>query len=1027
MAPGSKSVAVLLSFASLAATASTKDSDDPQTPSPAREFTTPVLFAAGVDGALTARARGYTAVLRPARIELSASDELDRTQLAIELRGADAVAGWEVEAPAGTRSRHGSDGSSVSRTQYARARLRGAYPGIDVVAHGEGGLLEYDFELQPAADPGRIRFVVTGHDHAWIDDTGALVVWVRGRVLRVQEPVAFQRGATDGLVMIPARFELHESGEVAIDLDAYDHARPLIIDPVIEFDQLATSYAAALARSADGGMVVCGSSRNRDEPDPATWNDDVELTRFDAQGRYVWSAEVGGFDDDWCQDVAMGPDGSLYFIGTSLSADFQGTAGAFMPQRPVGGSGFLAKLASDGSDLLFVTFLGGGQEDTRFPGSYYGYTMLEALAAGADGSVYVTGTTGANNFPTTPGVLGPSGAWCGTRICFRTGFVSKFAPDGRSLAYSTVLHGGSDLLPADLVVDPQGRAYVVGAAPAANGFGIPARRDEFLTNAQQAVQSGYDDVFVALLRADASAFVFATYLGGGDSETARAVTLDAFGLMHVVGDTTSADFPGVPPNSFHGSGDLFVATFDPSGKLRRSTLAGGSQPDGAAGIVGILNGSLVLSGRTYSGEWLTPPSSPGESVGFVLLLSPDRREIASSQQFHETQISGAVGIAGARVAVLREHFGSDGAEGWLTGVRFWNTTFQPRPGNDWWVETRVSGDAGLAGVDARVSGGAWTPLMPTSYGTWARSFYVPPASIVEFRARSASGERSYSGGYLWPHAGAVPPEAAAFQVNFVKPRGSSSWVETDVAANEPVRAAFARVNGGPWQELPRTVWRSYAASIPAPSGSIVEFRADSADGDLVQSVRYAWPSAVPVTDPSPVGFTASFTGVLGNGWWVQTSVSANQALSGVDVRLNGGGWTALTRQSWGGWARSMAIATGTLVEFQARSSSGGTALSARYRWPDAVIVDGTAPPAFAATFANVRGNTWWIQATVSANASLAGVDARVNGGAWTALALQSWGDWARSINAPSGSRVELRARSTSGASAVSAAYTWPPP
>jgi outer membrane protein assembly factor BamB len=80
---------------------------------------------------------------------------------------------------------------------------------------------------------------------------------------------------------------------------------------------------------------------------------------------------------------------------------------------------------------------------------------------------------------------------------------------------------------------------------------------------------------------------------------------------------------------------------------------------------------------------------------------------------------------------------------------------------------------------------------------------------------------------------------------------------------------------------------------------------------------------------------------------------------------------------------------------------------------------------FTASFAPHNGNEWWLQVKVTANQPLAGVDAQVGTGAWTAMKHESYGDWTLSIHAPAGSTVHFRARSTSGESVVSQAYTWP--
>ncbi len=188
------------------------------------------------------------------------------------------------------------------------------------------------------------------------------------------------------------------------------------------------------------------------------------------------------------------------------------------------------------------------------------------------------------------------------------------------------------------------------------------------------------------------------------------------------------------------------------------------------------------------------------------------------------------------------------------------------------------------------------------------------------------------------------------------------------------------------------------------------------------------------TVPPPVSFDATFSQVRGNEWWIQATVdAAGGTLSKVDVRLNGGAWQPLAKQSWGGWAASYHAVQGTIVQLRATSSAGATDLSSCYQWIppsnlDAAVVacsQQPPPPGFDATFSNVKGNEWWVEAKVTANQPIARVEARVNcGPTWHALELKSWGAWAASFNVPAGSKVDFRASSNTG-SDLSGGYIWP--
>lgn len=55
---------------------------------------------------------------------------------------------------------------------YSRVRYAAVYPGIDLVYYGNGGRLEYDFEVSPGADPSAIRLAFKGADADIVDANG---------------------------------------------------------------------------------------------------------------------------------------------------------------------------------------------------------------------------------------------------------------------------------------------------------------------------------------------------------------------------------------------------------------------------------------------------------------------------------------------------------------------------------------------------------------------------------------------------------------------------------------------------------------------------------------------------------------------------------------------------------------------------------------------------------------------------------------------------------------------------------------
>ncbi len=188
-----------------------------------------------------------------------------------------------------------------------------------------------------------------------------------------------------------------------------------------------------------------------------------------------------------------------------------------------------------------------------------------------------------------------------------------------------------------------------------------------------------------------------------------------------------------------------------------------------------------------------------------------------------------------------------------------------------------------------------------------------------------------------PAPTASPPPTAnrtisdsTFSALFAPAKGSNEWwVEVAVTGNAAVASVAAKVNGGNWQALPKTSWGAWAASFHVVKGSSVVFSATNAAGETAISGTYSWLGAPPAAGP----FTAFFTPkTLSNPWWVEVAVQGSEPPSGVDVRLDGGAWTALPKTSWGTWAKSIHVLPGTQVVFRATPTTGTAVTSGTYTW-----------------------------------------------------------------------------------------------
>jgi hypothetical protein len=263
--------------------------------------------------------------------------------------------------------------------------------------------------------------------------------------------------------------------------------------------------------------------------------------------------------------------------------------------------------------LVYSTFLGGVADDIAY-----------AVAADAQDSAYVTGSTFSLDFPTTTGVLQPSAAG------EEAAFVTRLSPDGTQLIYSTYL-GGSGVGVINeghaIAVDPAGNAIVTG----------PTRSTDFpVLNPLQANLGGLTDAFISKLTPDGTALLFSTYFGGEGSDTPWAIALDAATNIYLTGQARSVAFPGTGPGSPQatnaGNGDAFVTKIDGQGtRIIYSTFLGGTASDIPHGLAVDNLGRAYIAGNTTSTNFPTRnaifPSFGGGVDGFVARLSATGSEV----------------------------------------------------------------------------------------------------------------------------------------------------------------------------------------------------------------------------------------------------------------------------------------------------------------------------------------------------------------------------------------------------------------
>jgi hypothetical protein len=511
---------------------------------------------------------------------------------------------------------------------YERVRYENLYPGIDLQYYGIQRQLEYDFVVQPGADPHRITLDFKGAGKIEVDRNGDLVLQMGDTEVRQRKPFIYQE-VNGERREISGGYVFRERSRIGFRIATYDSSRPLIIDPAVLFYSTYLGGSdidsgSGIAVDSAGNAYLTGYVRSTDFPttvgafQPNVAGDyDAFVTKLNPTGSgLVYSTYLGGSSFDIGNAITLDAGGNVYVAGPTDSTDFPTTAGAFATNFNGGfEDAFVTKLNATGSALVYSTYLGGDSDDGA-----------NATAVDAAGNAVVAGFTSSTNFPTS--VLAFDTTFNGGP---EDGFVTKLNSTGSALIYSTYLGGSDDDFIADTVLDAAGNAHVAGATTSSD---YPTTVGAFDTT----FNGDYDGV-VTKLNATASGLLYSTFLGGSMGESSNGLTVDAMGSAYVGGSTNSTDFPttaGAFQPTLAGLVDMFITKLNVAGSgVVYSTYLGGSSEDFGGAVAVDTAGNVYAPGATFSSDFpitagAFQPTYAGNIDGVVTKINPAGSELVYS-------------------------------------------------------------------------------------------------------------------------------------------------------------------------------------------------------------------------------------------------------------------------------------------------------------------------------------------------------------------------------------------------------------
>jgi hypothetical protein len=276
-----------------------------------------------------------------------------------------------------------------------------------------------------------------------------------------------------------------------------------------------------IAVNASGQAYVVGETESSNFPtklprQPANGGSgyaDVFVTKLATNGTLLFSTYHGGSVDDIGTAIALDPSGNAYITGSTDSSNFP-VLGAKQPARAWPPDAFVSKFRVSDGALLYSTYLGGDAEDRG-----------NGIAVDRNGSAYVVGETGSNDFP-VQNARQPAPA----SVTSDEAFVTRYAPAGNAFNFSTYLGGTSGDIAYAVALDPAGNAYLTGHTNS-NNFPVSAALQ------RTSGGDGYD-AFLSKISATGAVLAYSSYLGNATGrEFGRSIAVDRRGHAFLGGES----------------------------------------------------------------------------------------------------------------------------------------------------------------------------------------------------------------------------------------------------------------------------------------------------------------------------------------------------------------------------------------------------------------------------------------------------------------------------------------------------------
>jgi len=381
---------------------------------------------------------------------------------------------------------------------YGEIWLKNIYKGIDLRLYSTENALKYEFIIAPNVPTEQIKMRYEGADEILLENGNLNIKTSLANIIEMK-PYSFSETVVNAnsrhsFSEVNSNFKINKNVVTFSFSNDYDHNKTLTIDP-----------------------------------------------------KLIFSTYSGSTADNWGHTATYDSEGNLYAGGSTLSGGsgaFPATTGAYQLKNGGYWDVAILKFSSDGSKLLYATYLGGLNAD-----------IPHSLIVNSKGELLIFGTTSSSDFPTTSNAFdrtfnGGSAVNPTTEQIFSQGsdiFVAKLSSDGSKLLASTYLGGSGtdglnlsvlnygDEFRGEIVTDEQDNVYIASVTDSPN-FPI-------IDGIPNTVRSGASDAVICNFNPDLSKILWSAVVGGNGYDAAFSMKVGKSGNIYVCGATESTNLP----------------------------------------------------------------------------------------------------------------------------------------------------------------------------------------------------------------------------------------------------------------------------------------------------------------------------------------------------------------------------------------------------------------------------------------------------------------------------------------------------